>query len=212
MSGNSRPGDSVSRFSPTPVRRRSRDAVAASCRRHRAIGGALDVAIDAGTTVGLSQRRLRLPVPMTGSGPPGRLGRRYRPRRPSEGRPRADAEEAGQRLPPDHLIVQPAIEWRRGSQGFKIRVSVTALLTSLFSDFGALPSSISYSELYSALQTHCRGGPGESDGAGVDRQAVGGAEILRAVEPLLERLSGRRQPPGAGESADRPARNRQRQF
>jgi len=27
-------------------------------------------------------------------------------------------------------------------------------LTSLFSDFGALPSSISYSELYSALQTH----------------------------------------------------------
>jgi hypothetical protein len=129
-----------------------------------------------------------------------------------KGRHRADAEEAGQRLPPDHLIVQPAIEWRRGSQGFKIRVSVTALLTSLFSDPGALPSSISYSELYSALQTHYRGGPGESDGAGVDRQAVGGAEIQRAVEPLLERLLGRRQPPGAGESAGRPARNRQRQF
>ena len=31
---------------------------------------------------------------------------------------------------------------------------VTALLTSLFSGLGALPSSISYSELYSALQTH----------------------------------------------------------
>jgi hypothetical protein len=56
-----------------------------------------------------------------------------------KGRHRADAEEAGQRLPPDHLIVQPAIEWRRGSQGFKIRVSVTALLTSLFSDPGACP-------------------------------------------------------------------------
>src|SRR5882724_5432678 len=38
--------------------------------------------------------------------------------------------------------------------GFKIRVPVTALLTSLFSGLGALPSSISYNELYSALQTH----------------------------------------------------------
>ncbi len=39
-------------------------------------------------------------------------------------------------------------------RGFKIRVPVTALLTSLFSGLGALPSSISYSDLYSALQTH----------------------------------------------------------
>ncbi len=39
-------------------------------------------------------------------------------------------------------------------KGFKIRVPVTALLTSLFSALGALPSSISYNELYSALQTH----------------------------------------------------------
>src|SRR5277367_265328 len=39
-------------------------------------------------------------------------------------------------------------------KGFKIRVPVTALLTSLFSGLGALPSSISYNELYSALQTH----------------------------------------------------------
>jgi TRAP-type transport system periplasmic protein len=39
-------------------------------------------------------------------------------------------------------------------KGFKIRVPVTALLTSLFSGLGALPSSISYSDLYSALQTH----------------------------------------------------------
>lgn len=39
-------------------------------------------------------------------------------------------------------------------RGFKIRVPVTALLTSLFSGLGALPSIISYSELYSALQTH----------------------------------------------------------
>ena len=39
-------------------------------------------------------------------------------------------------------------------KGFKIRVPVTALLTSRFSGLGALPSSISYSELYSALRTH----------------------------------------------------------
>ncbi|MEP6838048.1 MAG: TRAP transporter substrate-binding protein [Bradyrhizobium sp.] len=39
-------------------------------------------------------------------------------------------------------------------KGFKIRVPVTALLTSLFSGLGAMPSSISYNELYSALQTH----------------------------------------------------------
>jgi tripartite ATP-independent transporter DctP family solute receptor len=39
-------------------------------------------------------------------------------------------------------------------KGFKIRVPVTALLTSLFSGLGALASSISVSELYSALQTH----------------------------------------------------------
>src|ERR1700748_3765427 len=37
---------------------------------------------------------------------------------------------------------------------FKIRVPVTALLTSLFSGLGALPASISVSELYSSLQTH----------------------------------------------------------
>src|SRR5258707_6127781 len=39
-------------------------------------------------------------------------------------------------------------------RGFKIRVPVTALLTSLFSGLGALPSSISHNEVYSALQTH----------------------------------------------------------
>jgi tripartite ATP-independent transporter DctP family solute receptor len=38
--------------------------------------------------------------------------------------------------------------------GFKIRVPVTALLTSLFKSLGAAPTSISLHELYSALQTH----------------------------------------------------------
>jgi len=39
-------------------------------------------------------------------------------------------------------------------RSFKIRVPVTALLILLFSGLGTLPSSIGYSELYSALQTH----------------------------------------------------------
>ena len=97
-------------------------------------------------------------------------------------------------------------------RGFKIRVPVTALLTSLFSGLGALPSSISYSELYSALQTHIVEGQENPLAPSVDRQAVRGAEILRAVEPLLERLLDRRQPPRAGKSARGPAGDRQQQF
>ena len=38
-------------------------------------------------------------------------------------------------------------------KGFKVRVPLTALLTSLFSGLGASPTSISFNELYSALQT-----------------------------------------------------------
>ena len=38
--------------------------------------------------------------------------------------------------------------------GFKIRVPVSPLWTSLFRAFGAAPASINFSEVYSALQTH----------------------------------------------------------
>ncbi len=38
--------------------------------------------------------------------------------------------------------------------GMKIRVPVTALLTSLFSGLGASPTSITFNEVYTALQTH----------------------------------------------------------
>ena len=41
---------------------------------------------------------------------------------------------------------------------FKIRVPVTALLTSLFRSLGAAPTSISFAEFYSALQTHIADG------------------------------------------------------
>jgi tripartite ATP-independent transporter DctP family solute receptor len=39
-------------------------------------------------------------------------------------------------------------------KGFKIRVPVSPLWTSLFQAFGASPASINFSEVYSALQTH----------------------------------------------------------
>ncbi len=38
--------------------------------------------------------------------------------------------------------------------GLKIRVPVAPLWTSMFKDFGALPTSINFNEVYSALQTH----------------------------------------------------------
>jgi tripartite ATP-independent transporter DctP family solute receptor len=39
-------------------------------------------------------------------------------------------------------------------KGFKIRVPVSPLWTSLFKAFGAAPASINFAETYSALQTH----------------------------------------------------------
>jgi tripartite ATP-independent transporter DctP family solute receptor len=39
-------------------------------------------------------------------------------------------------------------------EGLKIRVPFAALWTSLFKDFGAVPTSINFNEVYSALQTH----------------------------------------------------------
>ena len=42
--------------------------------------------------------------------------------------------------------------------GFKIRVPAAALWTSLFKDFGAAPTTINFSEVYSALQTHVADG------------------------------------------------------
>ncbi len=47
-----------------------------------------------------------------------------------------------------HPIVTPA-----DLKGFKIRVPVSPLWTSLFQAFGASPTSINFSEVYSALQT-----------------------------------------------------------
>lgn len=52
-----------------------------------------------------------------------------------------------------HPIKQPG-----DFSGFKIRVPPAALWTSLFKDFGAAPTTINFSEVYSALQTHVADG------------------------------------------------------
>ncbi len=49
----------------------------------------------------------------------------------------------------DRPILNPA-----DFDGLKIRVPFAALWTSLFKDFGAVPTSINFDEVYSALQTH----------------------------------------------------------
>ncbi len=97
-------------------------------------------------------------------------------------------------------------------KGFKIRVPVTALLTSLFSGLGALPSSISVQRALLIPADPHRRRAGKSAGADVNRQVVRGAKILRVVEPLLERILDRRQPPRAGEPAGRFARDRQQSI
>jgi len=91
-------------------------------------------------------------------------------------------------------------------KGFKIRVPVTALLTSLFSVLGALQRA-----LLGPADPYRRGS-GEPARAGVDRQALRGAKILRAEQPLLEWLLGQRQPACAGKLAGGSACDRQRKL
>jgi len=67
---------------------------------------------------------------------------------------RSGNKKLGQRLPADHLVVKPAVEQRRGSQGLQDPRTRYGAADLSVSGLGALPSSISYSELYSALQTH----------------------------------------------------------
>ncbi len=62
-------------------------------------------------------------------------------------------------------------------KGFKIRVPVSPLWTSMFKAFGAAPASINFSEVYSALQTKVVEGQ-ENPLAIIARgQAVRGPEI-----------------------------------
>ena len=62
-------------------------------------------------------------------------------------------------------------------KGFKIRVPVSPLWTSMFKAFDAAPASINFSEVYSALQTKIVEGQENPLAHHLDREALRGAEI-----------------------------------
>jgi tripartite ATP-independent transporter DctP family solute receptor len=88
-----------------------------------------------------------------------------------------------------HPIKEPA-----DLRGFKIRVPVSPLWTSMFQALGASPISINFSEVYSALQTKIAEGQ-ENPLTLIqiaklypDRQAVRGAEIRLHDQPHVGRV------------------------
>jgi tripartite ATP-independent transporter DctP family solute receptor len=93
-------------------------------------------------------------------------------------------------------------------KGFKIRVPVSPLWTSMFKALDAAPTSINFAEVYSALQTKIVRRPGEPAGHHCHRQTVRGAEVLLAQQPHVGRLLVPGQQAGVGEAARRPARHR----
>ena len=88
-----------------------------------------------------------------------------------------------------HPIKEPA-----DLKGFKIRVPVSPLWTSMFQALGASPISINFSEVYSALQTKIAEGQENPLSLIADRQAVRGAEIRLDDQPHVGRVLDAGQP------------------
>ena len=91
-------------------------------------------------------------------------------------------------------------------KGFKIRVPVSPLWTSMFKAFDAAPASINFSEVYSALQTKIVEGQENPLAHHLDREALRSAEILLADQPHVGRLLVPGQPPRLGKAAGGHAR------
>ena len=72
-------------------------------------------------------------------------------------------------------------------KGFKIRVPVSPLWTSMYKAFDSAPTSINFNEVYTALQTKVVDGQ-ENPVHRQVRQAVRGAEILLVDEPYVGRV------------------------
>ena len=101
---------------------------------------------------------------------------------------------------------KPITDAGRSSSGFKIRVPVSPLWTSMFKAFDASPASINFNEVYSALQTKIVDGQENPLAHHRDRQALRGAEILLADQPHVGRLLVPGQPARLGGAARRRAR------
>ena len=86
-------------------------------------------------------------------------------------------------------------------KGFKIRVPVSPLWTSMFKAFDAAPGLDQFQRGLFRAADQDRRGPGKSAGDHLDREALRGAEILLADQPHVGRLLVPRQPPRLGEAA-----------
>jgi hypothetical protein len=120
-----------------------RDALAAAGRQHRVAGRAKPDVVDAGAAVGPAEHRLRLQsYDQVWAAMDGGIGDVVRDALGRAGiAPMKKIRDNGFRQ-----ITSSSSRQLNGIEdlkGFKIRVPVTALLTSLFSGLRALPSSIS---------------------------------------------------------------------
>jgi len=93
-------------------------------------------------------------------------------------------------------------------KGFKIRVPVSPMWTSMFKAFDSSPASINFAEVYSALQTKVVDGQEKPAGHHRHGQAQRGAEVLLDHQPHVGRLLVPGQPPRLGTPARRPACHR----
>ena len=93
-------------------------------------------------------------------------------------------------------------------KGFKIRVPVSPLWTSMFKALDASPASINFDGGLLGTADEDRRRPGEPAGNHLDGEALRSAEVLLADEPHVGRILVPRQPPCLGDAAGRPAGDR----
>ncbi len=115
-----------------------------------------------------------------------------------EGRPLRVREDVGQRLPPDHQRRQADRERQGHGRPEDPRAGEPAQHLDVQGAVGASPTSLQFSEVYSALQTKDRRRAGKSAADHPGRQALRGAEVLLAHQPHLGRLLVHRQRPRLG--------------
>ena len=97
-------------------------------------------------------------------------------------------------------------------KGFKIRVPVSPLWTSMFKAFDASPASINFSEVYSALQTKIVEGQENPLALISTAKLYEVQKYLLADQPHVGRLLVPRQSPRLGENARRRPRHRRQEH
>ncbi len=96
-------------------------------------------------------------------------------------------------------------------KGFKIRVPVSPLWTSMFTAFQSAPASINFAEVYTALQTKVVDGQ-ENPLAIIATAKLFEVQKYLSDQPYVGRLLVPGQPPRLGASAGRPTRHRRQEH